>query len=637
MNDPKKYHAFISYSHQDNGAIAPYIQRAIENIGKPWYKPGRLLNIFRDETNLSASPELWKPIEEALYASENFILLASPLASSSKWIAKEINTWKDIQGAKNGIERLFIVLTHGEIKWDDQHNDFNWDVTTALPRETLSGQFNSEPLWIDLRQYAGKKKTFNPKAPGFISSITKIAAAILGKPPREVESDELRRKRRLTSFLTATALILLGLIVSAFFLYRQSQIEKNNSQANSLIAEGNRYAQSNISKAFMYYYHAYLKSPQKGTFQLLDNHYHAQIEFSRYKDFDENTGELTVEEIPHDTVNMFFKSLDSLPEYWSPKKLVFDISLANLIRMITDQHIALPEALAQRQFAVASAPDLGFLAVYEPVSYQDWGKMIDHEFYIMDTETKKFSLHRLATPYESTNGEIKDCQLSNTGDYIYFKYGSTAEGADLQNVNYIFDLRTNMMIRSMSNGIDGRATDIEEIKSFTFGSGTGHYCIYGNQGGEIVAAGGADFSYEISSFPDGRPPNEEISTIWFNNEYIFTGTRKGVLTVWLNEISQVDFEHDFITFSYLSPLLSVNIPLKKTNTEKYDGEMITGLRFNEKEKSLAIQNHNGDTYEIALGHYQPLSTNVKELKNFVKRFGLDDISAEEKEQYNITK
>ena len=88
-----KYDAFISYSHADCGNIAPSIQRALENIGKPWYRLKRNLTVFRDETNLSASPELWNSIANALDNSNNLILLASPIAKDSFWIKKEIEHW----------------------------------------------------------------------------------------------------------------------------------------------------------------------------------------------------------------------------------------------------------------------------------------------------------------------------------------------------------------------------------------------------------------------------------------------------------------------------------------------------------------------------------------------------------------
>ena len=75
---PRHYNAFISYSHTDCGTIAPQVQKAIENLGKPWYWiEKKRLHVFRDETNLSANPGFWDVIVSALRNSDYLILLAS--------------------------------------------------------------------------------------------------------------------------------------------------------------------------------------------------------------------------------------------------------------------------------------------------------------------------------------------------------------------------------------------------------------------------------------------------------------------------------------------------------------------------------------------------------------------------------
>ena len=74
-----RYDGFISYSHAVDGRLAPALQRGLQRFAKPWYR-ARALRIFRDETSLAATPELWATIEEALDSSKNFILLASPEA-----------------------------------------------------------------------------------------------------------------------------------------------------------------------------------------------------------------------------------------------------------------------------------------------------------------------------------------------------------------------------------------------------------------------------------------------------------------------------------------------------------------------------------------------------------------------------
>lgn len=90
-----RYQAFISYSHAADNRLAPALQVALHKFAKPWYRR-RAVHVFRDETNLLASPQLWKNIVRALDQSEYFILLASPEAARSKWIAQEVAHWLPI-------------------------------------------------------------------------------------------------------------------------------------------------------------------------------------------------------------------------------------------------------------------------------------------------------------------------------------------------------------------------------------------------------------------------------------------------------------------------------------------------------------------------------------------------------------
>ena len=139
------YNAFISYSHAGDGKLAPALQSALEKFAKPWYKV-RYLNIFRDETSLTASPHLWSNIQSALSQSEYLIYLASPTSAASKWINKEIEYWLE----HKSVDTILIGLTDGEIWWDDQSKSFvNADVN-SLP-EILEKKFTEEPFYVDLR------------------------------------------------------------------------------------------------------------------------------------------------------------------------------------------------------------------------------------------------------------------------------------------------------------------------------------------------------------------------------------------------------------------------------------------------------------------------------------------------------
>ena len=263
------YDAFISYSHADCGNIAPAIQRALENIGKPWYRLKRNLNVFRDETNLTASPKLWNSIISALDNSENLIILASPIAQKSYWVNKEIEHW--FSKVRTG--KLYIVLSEGEINWYYDINDFDWEKTNCLP-ETLSKKFKEEPLWIDLTSYVhSENKTINYKQAGFTSSLTKVIGGIVSKPPREIESDELRRKRKTTLALFISSFAFISLTAIGILLYYQSNLNERHSIANNLIAKGNYIKNDDINKALLYYAYAYEKNNDTATLNILKEFY----------------------------------------------------------------------------------------------------------------------------------------------------------------------------------------------------------------------------------------------------------------------------------------------------------------------------------------------------------------------------
>jgi hypothetical protein len=141
------YDAFVSYSHAHDKPVAAALQSAMQRLGKAWYRR-RALRLFRDDTSLSATPELWRSIEQALGQSRFLILIASVEAAASPWVDKEVAHWLD----HNGLDTLLIALTDGELAWDGATGDFRWSEVTPLP-PTLKGRFAAEPFWIDLRPY----------------------------------------------------------------------------------------------------------------------------------------------------------------------------------------------------------------------------------------------------------------------------------------------------------------------------------------------------------------------------------------------------------------------------------------------------------------------------------------------------
>jgi hypothetical protein len=140
-----RYDAFLSYSHAADEKLASILQTSLHRFACPWYRR-RTLRIFRDKTSLAANPALWLSIERALSESRYFLLLASPKATNSEWVQREISWWLRHRSAG----KMLTLLTDGDLVWDESRKDFDWSKITALPKES-SGQFEDEPLYVDLR------------------------------------------------------------------------------------------------------------------------------------------------------------------------------------------------------------------------------------------------------------------------------------------------------------------------------------------------------------------------------------------------------------------------------------------------------------------------------------------------------
>ena len=178
------YDAFISYSHAKDKPVANALQSVVQKLGKPWYRR-RALRVFRDDTSLSATPHLWPSIEQALSQSRFLILLASPEAAASRWVGQEIAYWL----FHNTADTVLIVLTEGELDWDEAAGDFHWSDATPLPR-ALENRFADEPRWIDLRPYRDDRV---PKGVEFTGLAADFASAIRGIPKEDLLSEEVRQ------------------------------------------------------------------------------------------------------------------------------------------------------------------------------------------------------------------------------------------------------------------------------------------------------------------------------------------------------------------------------------------------------------------------------------------------------------
>jgi WD40 repeat protein len=196
------FDAFLSYSRAADGKLAPALQSALHRFNKPWYKL-RAVRIFRDQTTLAVTPELWPSIAKALDISHYLFLMASPGAAASQWVEREVLHW--LQDPSR-VSRLLLVLTEGEIAW--RGDDFDWDRTTALP-EALRGVFASEPGYVDLR-WARTSEDLSLRNPRFADSVAGLAAPLHGLEKDQIIGEDVRQhwKTRLVAGTAAVAIVI---------------------------------------------------------------------------------------------------------------------------------------------------------------------------------------------------------------------------------------------------------------------------------------------------------------------------------------------------------------------------------------------------------------------------------------------
>jgi MTH538 TIR-like domain (DUF1863) len=186
---PYRHDAFISYSHAVDGRLAPLLEAGLEKLAKPVFKL-RAMDVFRDQTSLSASPGLWTSIATHMESSRWFVLLANPASAASAWCNKEVLWWLE----HRGVGSLLVVLTDGEIVWRKGANDFDWAVTTALS-PALQGRFTEEPLFVDLR-WARQLEQPVANDPRLRAAVLDLAAPIRGMPKDELDGDDVRQLQR---------------------------------------------------------------------------------------------------------------------------------------------------------------------------------------------------------------------------------------------------------------------------------------------------------------------------------------------------------------------------------------------------------------------------------------------------------
>jgi len=172
-----RYKAFISYSHSHR-ELARALQNSLHRFGTPWYERVGA-KIFRDESGLAASPDLWEVLRAALDESEYFVFLASPESVDSGWVIQEVDYWL----ANRDPNHIILVLAAGSLQWDPNTGVFDPKRTDALP-QPLCKAFLRVPLFVDFREVV--QTGYRLSDPIFRDRVAGIAAALHGKSKDEL-------------------------------------------------------------------------------------------------------------------------------------------------------------------------------------------------------------------------------------------------------------------------------------------------------------------------------------------------------------------------------------------------------------------------------------------------------------------
>lgn len=285
-----KYPAFISYRHADNRESgrqwATWLHHAIETYEIPeeligqknssgLVIPERIFPVFRDEDELPADSNLGQAISKALDASETLIVLCSPRAVQSTYVASEIDHFK--RSGKSG--RILAVIIDGEpnVSVDPSKLSAGWTTDDeCFPKPLQIEYINSQPTeqraepiaadfrvnengktsqgWTSLAAYRQALNTRSDLDKARIDQLCqaydkqlhlmlmKVIAAILGVSLGELThrdkayqlEKERARSRSLKRWLTAVGVTSIAAVsLGGLARYQQIQAQENFAQAQA--------------------------------------------------------------------------------------------------------------------------------------------------------------------------------------------------------------------------------------------------------------------------------------------------------------------------------------------------------------------------------------------------------------------
>jgi tetratricopeptide (TPR) repeat protein len=239
-----KYHAFISYSHQDSGWGA-WLHKALETYPIPQRLVGRqtaagtipkkLAPIFRDRDELPSAHDLGRKVNEALAQSANLVVICSPHSAASRWVDEEVREFKRL-GRE---ERVFCLIVGGEPNASDMPGSEAEECFAPALRFQLDAgggltTLRTEPIAADVR----------PGKDGKANARLKLVSGLLDVGFDELRQREQQRAHRKLAWVAGLALLVMivtsVLAVQAVIARKAAEVarqaaERRQKQAEHLV------------------------------------------------------------------------------------------------------------------------------------------------------------------------------------------------------------------------------------------------------------------------------------------------------------------------------------------------------------------------------------------------------------------